>query len=33
MRLVPVRGRIADLGGTVTVRTAPGEGTEWELKV
>ncbi|MEV6270954.1 DUF5931 domain-containing protein [Kribbella sp. NPDC051936] len=28
-----IGGRIADLGGTVTVRTAPGEGTEWELKV
>ncbi|MBP2351345.1 signal transduction histidine kinase [Kribbella aluminosa] len=28
-----IRGRITDLGGTVTVRTAPGEGTEWELKV
>jgi signal transduction histidine kinase len=28
-----IRGRIADLGGTVTVRTAPAEGTEWELKV
>jgi signal transduction histidine kinase len=28
-----IRGRIMDLGGTVTVRTAPGEGTEWELKV
>ena len=28
-----IRGRIADLGGTVTVRTGPGEGTEWELKV
>jgi signal transduction histidine kinase len=28
-----IRGRIADLGGTVTVRTAPGEGTEWEMKV
>ncbi|MFI5697736.1 MacS family sensor histidine kinase [Kribbella sp. NPDC051586] len=28
-----IRGRIADLGGTVAVRTAPGEGTEWELKV
>ncbi|MEU8224953.1 DUF5931 domain-containing protein [Kribbella sp. NPDC048915] len=28
-----IRGRIADLGGTVSVRTAPGEGTEWELKV
>ena len=28
-----IRGRITDLGGTVTVRTAPGEGTEWEMKV
>ncbi|MEU4198315.1 DUF5931 domain-containing protein [Kribbella sp. NPDC026611] len=28
-----IRGRIIDLGGSVTVRTAPGEGTEWELKV
>jgi signal transduction histidine kinase len=28
-----IRGRIADLGGGVTVRTAPGEGTEWEIKV
>jgi len=28
-----IRGRIADLGGSVMVRTAPGEGTEWELKV
>ncbi len=28
-----IRGRITDLGGSVTVRTAPGEGTEWELKV
>ena len=28
-----IRGRIGDLGGTVTVRTAPGDGTEWELKV
>jgi signal transduction histidine kinase len=28
-----IRGRIIDLGGTVTVRTAVGEGTEWELKV
>jgi signal transduction histidine kinase len=28
-----IRGRIIDLGGTVTVRTGPGEGTEWELKV
>jgi signal transduction histidine kinase len=28
-----IRGRIADVGGIVTVRTAPGEGTEWEMKV
>ncbi|GAB3835551.1 MacS family sensor histidine kinase [Kribbella italica] len=28
-----IRGRITDLGGSVTVRTAPGEGTEWEMTV
>jgi signal transduction histidine kinase len=28
-----LRGRIADLGGTVTLETAPGEGVEWELRV
>ncbi|ADB33727.1 putative signal transduction histidine kinase [Kribbella flavida DSM 17836] len=28
-----IQGRIADLGGSVTVRTAPGEGTEWEMTV
>ena len=28
-----IRGRIADLGGTATVRTAEGEGVEWELQV
>lgn len=28
-----IRGRIADLGGWVTVRTAPGDGTEWEMAV
>lgn len=28
-----IRGRIADLGGTAEVRTAPGEGTEWELRI
>ena len=28
-----IRGRITDLGGRVTVRTAPGEGTEWEMTV
>jgi signal transduction histidine kinase len=26
-----IRGRVADLGGTATVATAPGQGTEWEL--
>ncbi len=26
-------GRIRDLGGTATMRTAPGQGTEWELAV
>ena len=28
-----IRGRIADLGGTVVLTTAPGEGTEWEMHV
>jgi signal transduction histidine kinase len=26
-----IRGRVADLGGTADLVTAPGEGTEWEL--
>ena len=26
-------GRMRDLGGTATLRTAPGQGTEWELAV
>jgi len=26
-------GRMRDLGGTASVRTAPGQGTEWELAV
>jgi signal transduction histidine kinase len=26
-------GRLRDLGGTATVHTAPGEGTEWEMRV
>ena len=26
-------GRMRDLGGTATVRTAAGQGTEWELAV
>ncbi len=28
-----IRGRMADLGGTATLTTAPGRGTEWELTV
>ncbi|MGB3437142.1 MAG: DUF5931 domain-containing protein [Actinophytocola sp.] len=28
-----LRGRIAELGGSVTLETAPGEGVEWELRV
>lgn len=28
-----IRGRVAQLGGTITLETAPGEGTEWELRV
>ncbi len=26
-----IRGRVADLGGTALLVTAPGKGTEWEL--
>ena len=26
-----IRGRVADLGGTAALVTAPGQGTEWEL--
>jgi signal transduction histidine kinase len=26
-----MRGRVATLGGTITLHTAPGEGTEWEI--
>jgi signal transduction histidine kinase len=26
-----IRGRVTDLGGTATLVTAPGQGTEWEL--
>lgn len=28
-----IRGRITSLGGTATVHTAPGEGTEWEFTI
>ena len=28
-----IRGRMADLGGTAALTTAPGQGTEWELTV
>jgi signal transduction histidine kinase len=28
-----MRGRVAELGGTITVETAPGAGVEWELRV
>jgi signal transduction histidine kinase len=28
-----IRGRVADLGGTVTLDTAPGRGTGWEVRL
>ncbi len=28
-----MRGRVAALGGTITLHTAPGEGTEWEISL
>lgn len=28
-----MRGRVAELGGTITLETAPGQGTEWEVRV
>jgi signal transduction histidine kinase len=28
-----MRGRVADLGGTISLETAPGQGTEWEVRV
>jgi signal transduction histidine kinase len=28
-----IRGRVADLGGTVTLDTGPGRGTQWEVRV
>ncbi|MGH4026784.1 MAG: MacS family sensor histidine kinase, partial [Pseudonocardiaceae bacterium] len=28
-----IRGRVADLGGTLTVDTRPGQGTEWKVRL
>ncbi len=28
-----LRGRVAELGGTLALETAPGEGVEWEIRV
>lgn len=28
-----MRGRVADLNGTISLYTAPGQGTEWEVRV
>ncbi|MFD0802849.1 sensor histidine kinase, partial [Streptomonospora algeriensis] len=28
-----IRGRIADIGGTTEITTAPGQGTEFEMRV
>jgi signal transduction histidine kinase len=28
-----IRGRVADLGGTLTLATSPGRGTEWEVRL
>jgi signal transduction histidine kinase len=28
-----IRGRVSDLGGTITLETAPNSGTEWEVRV
>lgn len=28
-----IRGRVEGLGGTITLDTEPGEGTEWEIRV
>ncbi|MCP2261402.1 Histidine kinase-, DNA gyrase B-, and HSP90-like ATPase [Streptoalloteichus tenebrarius] len=28
-----IRGRVAELGGSLSLHTAPGEGTEWEVRV
>ena len=31
--LQSIQGRVQDLGGTATLTTAPGQGTEWELTI
>ena len=28
-----IRGRVTDLGGTVRIQSAPGQGTELELRI
>jgi signal transduction histidine kinase len=28
-----MRGRVSDLGGTISLETAPEQGTEWEIRV
>jgi signal transduction histidine kinase len=28
-----IRGRVADLGGSVTLDTGPGRGTQWEVRL
>ncbi|HEU0088008.1 MAG TPA: DUF5931 domain-containing protein [Pseudonocardiaceae bacterium] len=28
-----IRGRVADLGGTLTLDTGPGQGTEWQVRL
>ena len=28
-----MRGRVAALDGTITLETAPGQGTEWEIRI
>ena len=28
-----IRGRVQELGGTISLETAPGQGTEWEIRV
>lgn len=28
-----IKGRVGELGGTITLDTEPGEGTEWEIRV